>query len=326
MGKKYNVLLTGVGREPGLSSVKALRRYFGDKIKIVGVDANQYAAGLYLEGEYYDKTYMVPRSSLTSDYLGTLNAIMDAEGLDLVLPGSDDEAFVLSSNPAAFKNNKRVIVSPLETVETCRDKWRTHLALQDVLPVPHATLDPREASLPCIIKPRTGHGARGICTARNAEELAMFKDKVENPMFQEYIEGAEWTIDCVCSRSGELIAAVPRKRSEYAAGTSVVGETVRDAQLMAMASTLTKKLHFSGPFCFQAREGKLFEINPRIGAASIFSAVAGANTAAIAVLDYYGEWQGAKVSFNEIIMTRYLQEVFIEKSQLKECGACSSMS
>lgn len=326
MKKSYNVLLTGVGREPGLSSVKALRRFFGDKIRIVGVDANPYAAGLYLEGEYYDKTYVVPRSSQTSDYLGALNTIMDAEGLDLVLPGSDDEAYVLSANQPSFKGAKKVIVSPIETVEACRDKWQTHLALQDVLPVPHATLDPREAKIPCIIKPRTGHGARGICTARTAEELAMYQDKVERPLFQEYIEGAEWTIDCVCARSGELIAAVPRKRSEYAAGTSVVGETVHDPQLLAMAETLAKILRFSGPFCFQARSGKLFEINPRIGAASIFSAAAGVNTAAIAILDYYGEWRGEKPTFKEIIMTRYLQEVFIEKNQLKESGLCRNIS
>lgn len=325
MKKSYNVLVTGVGREPGMSSVKALRRYFGDKIKIVGVDASIYAAGLYLEGEFYDKTYVVPRSSFLSDYLGTLNSIMDSEGLDLVLPCSDDEAYALSCSQEYFKG-RSVIVSPRDTVEACRDKWLTYQTLLNVVPMPFTTLDPRETKIPCIIKPRTGHGARGICTARNQAELELFKNQVGRPLFQELVEGVEWTIDCVCSRSGELLGAVPRKRSEYAAGTSVVGETVHNQTLIAMAEKLTKKLHFTGPFCFQTREDQLFEINPRIGAASIFSAVAGVNTAAISVLDHYGEWRGGKADFKEMIMTRYLQEVFIEKDQLKEVVSCNNAS
>jgi len=170
-----------------------------------------------------------------------------------------------------------VIISHIEAIKVCRDKYQTAIQLDN-----NGVLTPRtwklsawnsavfQKDMELILKPIDGSNSLGIQRVNIGQKVPEKKDS-ERWILQEYLEGTEFTVNCFVDKSGSLSTAIPHIRKEVRGGEVSKGTTVDDIELQAIAGKIVATLPgLRGPFCFQAKRtaaGRIgvFEINARFG-------------------------------------------------------------
>jgi carbamoyl-phosphate synthase large subunit len=260
-----SVLFTPAGSELAVTGIKALA--VREDIRTVSTDIARLAPGLHLA----DRGYLVPEFD-DDEYMTAILDIVEQEDIDVVVPVLDQilKPFALARDRIRARG-ARVMLSPLETLEVTQDKWKTYRRLTGVVDLPDSWIDqpdlPDDGGL--FLKPRTGSGSEHTHHITSQSELAFFHEHVEDPIIQEYLPGAEYTVDCLTDRNGDLLACVPRHRKELAGGVSTQVTVVEDERLFTMARQIAGELDFVGPFFFQAKRDadgrpRLTEIGARL--------------------------------------------------------------
>ncbi len=114
-------------------------------------------------------------------------------------------------------------------------------------------------------------------------EFRFFVSRTPDPLVQEFVEGAEYTVDVLADFSGKPRSVVPRLRMQTRAGEVSKGITAKHRELIGQAVHVVESLPGArGPITLQcfltgAGEIKFIEINPRFGGGFPLSAAAGAN-------------------------------------------------
>ncbi len=164
-------LVTCAGGATVPALVAELARSAMFDFRVLGVDARPPVAAQRL----LDGVFPAPLGR-DPGYVPALCEIIRREKVDVLLPGSDEEAFAASAAlPALEAAGARVIVSPKPVLDLIADKFRTYQSLQAAgVPVPEYTLAVdaaavREAVLSygfprrtVIFKPVAGRGGRGL--------------------------------------------------------------------------------------------------------------------------------------------------------------------
>lgn len=100
----------------------------------------------------------------------------------------------------------------------------------------------------------------------------------ENYIVQKYLNGMEYTIDCLVGLDNKFIFCVPRKRIK-STNVSLIGEIDMREDLINFTKDIVNKIRFKGPIniqCIVNQDGiYLIEINPRLAGSAIFSIMAG---------------------------------------------------
>ncbi len=318
------VLITEAGGTVALNIIKCLRE---DKsIKIVAVNAQEYAVGLYKA----DKKYIVPRAT-DADYFDTLLNICEIEDVDVVFPSFHRLIPIYAKNKDLFEENSiKIIVNDIETFEIASDKFLMYKKLRGFVPMPktyrYGDLKTQKNMYPLFMKPMRASGSENAQKIKSEEELehyvALSKDSFENFVFQEYLDGTEYTVDMLCDFKGNVLSIVPRVRLEIRAGVSYKGVTIRNRDIERIGKAIAKHFSFNGPICFQAREStstneiKLFEINPRVCGTMVFTKEAGVNMPLLAVKLAMGEEiEEKELEYKEgVVMLRYWEEMYLDTS------------
>ena len=120
--KPIPVLVTGVGDTVGQALVKAARRS-AIPCRVLGTDRDELSVGL----NWVEKGFVLPYCSQAEAYLDQLREICVAEGVQLILPGSEKELELLARNAAALQAEAGAIVvgSPPEVLQVALNKWET---------------------------------------------------------------------------------------------------------------------------------------------------------------------------------------------------------
>lgn len=330
---RITVLLTGCGGAVGQSATKALRMTTED-FRLIGVDADPYAACLHLKAKerQLHRTYTIPRAD-HPDYIPELIDICRKEDVDVIFPCTDAELEKLSiSKPKIKKYGTETIISPVQTIKICRDKWLTFRHLSEHLPIVKSALPDigiKEAlhftGVPAVIKPRLSWGSRGIWKIHNGKEAQIVINRLEKPVIQTWLQGEEYTVDGLTDKRGNVICVVPRRRIKILGGLSQQGITVRDEELIELGERITECLRIIGPFNFQVRkinkEPKIFEINPRFAGTGILSVEAGVNIPLFAVKQACNMSIPSEIDFDEgLVISRYFGETVFHIDELKSRG------
>ena len=106
-------------------------------------------------------------------------------------------------------------------------------------------------------------------------------------LVMEYLEGREYSVDCV-GDNGKLIVAVPRKKPQ---SSSATGQRIdMHADILAACATLSENYGLNGCFNVQFRETggqpRLLEINPRMSGGISMACAAGPNLPYIALAGF----------------------------------------
>lgn len=318
-----NVLLPEAGGIGALNIIKCLKDI--ENIRLIATDSNKKSVGLYLS----DKYYIVPKTS-DSAYIPTILNICDSEKIDLIFPSYDSLIPFYSKNKKVFEDNGvKVAVNDYDSISVASDKLLTYKKLKNFVPIADTyTFSELEDQLtdslfPLIFKPRVGSGSKDLKIVQNVLEFEhcrdLYKNNLEDFIFQEYLQGVEYTVDLICDLKGNFLSAVPRARLEIKAGVSYKGITVKDPEIKSIATSLASNITLIGPTCFQIikdsnRQLKLFEINPRICGTMVFSKNAGVNLPLITVKLYTGQKvEQSELEFKHgLIMLRYWEELYLE--------------
>jgi carbamoyl-phosphate synthase large subunit len=351
--ESITVLVTSVGGGVGQSIVKGLNlateRNDDRGYRIVGVDADPMAGGLYV----VDEAYTVPYAS-EDGYVDRLIEVCNAEDVDLLVPGHDSELATVSRacDRIEGETDARVLISPIESVEIGRDKYRTFEFLsENGFKTPYTVLEDDveeiidRCGFPLVVKPRTGSASEGLFVPIDRDELQQALDRSDDEVIvQEYLVPDEWDDDLskadltrqideystevIVDAEGTVVSALTNWRKMVDGVPSVAKvasyDYVRDACI-----GVVEELDALGPINLQARviDGTpaFFEINTRYSGSTAVRCAAGFNGPdAMARNLVLGEALTADdLDFEELMEIRYKDEVYLseeEFEQLRETG------
>jgi carbamoyl-phosphate synthase large subunit len=256
------VLLTGVGKRYDIVSA------FAQHAIVVAADPNPLAPAQYAAHH----RYAVPRID-DAGYVPALRSLCERHGAVGVFPLTDLDLEVLAQ--AQEDGQLAAIVPGVQTARATFDKYETHLLLERLgLPSPPTVLpgEPVE-HFPVMVKPRWGSGARSIHRAADAAEAEFFVAYIEEPtMIQRWMDGPEFSIDCLSDLEGRCLNAIPRTMIESRGGESIKGTVIRDEELIALGQRVAEALGVRGPCTIQVFRDReiglgITDVNTRFGGA-----------------------------------------------------------
>lgn len=328
--KPWCVLFSCVGRRVSLlQSFREAATVLGISLEVHGADANWLSPAMHL----VDKGHILPPIS-DSRYVEALLDVVESSAIDLLIPLIDPELLPIAAAAERFEVlGCRPLISAEPVVRICRDKMATYRALKAVGIDTPATwtwptaLTRKRHRFPYFLKPRMGSAAIGNYVIHNARELRTLGRLVPDAIVQEFVDGAEHTLDVYTGFDGKPRCVVPRKRIEVRMGEVSKGVIVKDEAIMAVGRRVAEMLgDCRGVITVQCivtpdRQIRVIEINPRFGGGVPLAIHAGADFPRWILAELTGKKPEIEpASFqDDIAMLRFDEAVFVpEVSKLAD--------
>jgi carbamoyl-phosphate synthase large subunit len=309
------VLVTSAGTASAISVIRALRAQREIEVSILAVDTDPTAPGLYLA----DRRELVPPAS-NPDYVPALQALCQAYDVRALYPIYSREIELLTQHADGFcARGVRLLLPRAETVRRCNDKRAMYRLVSGLgISVPGEAGPGTGVPYPWFGKPNSGSGTSGTCVVRDSEDEAYFTATAPGLLWQEMVEGPEYTVDILCDQSHQAVVASPRLRLATRAGQSVKGRTVDDPELVARCGTICRAVEMVGPcnlqFIRRGRDFIFIEANPRYAAGGLMLTVAaGGNIPFLALQLMLNQGTPSPVSVRSgVTMLRYYEEIILQ--------------
>ncbi len=333
MASPICVLITGAGAGVGQSLIKSLK-LSKLKLKLVVVDANSSAAGLYRG----DAAYIVPFAAQEKPYLNRIINICKKENVDILFVGTDTELPFFAKNKKKIerKTGSIVVVSPKRAIKIADNKWLTSKFLErNGFPFPKSCFKDNlekfleETKFPLIVKPQIGARSIGAGKVENKDELLSRIRELGNPLIQEYLlpEDEEYTCGTFFF-NGRNYGVIVAKRW-LRGGDTYKAIFHRDPKLEKFIARVGKKLKIYGPCNFQLRKTKrgpvIFEINCRFSGTTGAASYLGFNVINALLQKIFFNRPLKQLSFGESYMFRFWNEVFVDLKQLTKINKKSEL-
>jgi carbamoyl-phosphate synthase large subunit len=324
--RSVRVMVTGAGGPAAVSVMKSLSA--DASVSLIAADMDPWAAGLYLVPP--EARTLVPAGA-DPHYADATLARCAALGVDVLIPTCDAELRPLGRARDEFRRaGVELLLAPDAALEVCLDKLALAERCAGHLPVPRTerldkVADPGSWDYPVMVKPRTGSGSRGISVAASSQELLRLEPSPDF-LVQDYLPGAEYSIDVLADATGHVVAAVPRVRERVDSGVSVAGRTVHDAELERLGTdvAVATGLTFVANVQFRrdaAGRPALLEVNPRFPGAMPLTVASGVDMPLMALDSLRGRPLPEHADFRETAMVRYLEERFVELGEVQRVAA-----
>ena len=281
--RKLRILFTSAGRRV------SLLQEFGRAAREmdIGLDIHAGDAGATAPAlQVADRSFLLPRIDSDS-YIDVLLDYCRSESIDALFPLLDPELPLLAEARGKFAEiGTTVVISSPQVMDTAIDKLRTATFLEENgfrTPKVFADRDLDSPTFPLLTKPRRGSASVGVHRIQTARELAFYRSDGVDRLFQECMDGQEYTLDILAGLDGQPLCAVPRLRLETRAGEISKGCTVRNQRLidegLRVVAALQECTGMVSVQCFLTGQDEIaiIEINPRFGGGIPLSIRAGAD-------------------------------------------------
>jgi carbamoyl-phosphate synthase large subunit len=320
--RKVNILLTGVGAPGTWGTIMSLQKLidYDVSIKIIGTDIQENPIGKY----FVNQCYTLPEPE-NNTYISELLNIVDKEDIQIILPQTTRELFVLSGYKQILKEkNVGLLCSGPDSIMCSNNKYEVLKAANKLgLPTPKFTildsLDSLDEQLEgfgypdnnVVIKPTVSNGMRGVrVLTEKVDAYDLYLNEKPNNLFvdlnymrtilsipkdlpqlilMEYLPGQEYTVDMY--RDVDDIVVIPRKRVQVRSGISFETQIDLRDDIIHASKVLAKELNLTHCFGFQFKLNNdqipmLLECNPRVQGTMVASCVAGCNIILKSVLNH----------------------------------------
>ena len=246
--------------------------------------------------------------------------------VDLFVPLIDEREFLPleAMRPSFDAIGCRLFVPPRDIVERTADKLRfahflDELGIPGPLTFEYGARQPER--YPVYLKPRYGSGSVGTTRIDSEHSLHEAAAGKTGLIVQDFVDGAEFTVDCFAAESGRVVAAVPRERIAIKAGVSVKGRTYHHPLIETIASTVVERSGIVGAANVQGMlraDGSfsIIEMNPRFSGTLALTTASGINFASLLLDCVEGKpianLRGTHKA--DLRMVRYWSEVFEDAS------------
>lgn len=241
-----------------------LIKYLKKSYYVIGTDSNEIG----LAKEYCDEFYKSPNGN-DIKFIKFLEKV--GTNADMIFLFADEELDIVSKNFNKLnKIQNKLILSEPKTIDICNDKIKFDKFFKKLKNI---NLPKFKKNKKNIIKPKIGRGSKNIFITKNNKIINYFQ-KDKNFIVQEFIDGKEYTVDCLFDKNGKLVFSLPRERL-VAQNVSIIGKTIKNKKIDTFIKLISSKLNFYGPVNVQIIIKKdqiyLIEINPRLSGSIIFS-------------------------------------------------------
>ena len=269
------ILITSIGAKiPLIQALRRAKDAFDPALKIIGADTNPHAPSIAFVDVFWQ---MPPLNELS---LEALLLYAKENNLRYIIPTRDAELPFFAMHKQALQNNGiDVFVANEEAVLFCYDKLRFYQQQRSAWAIPTSLNIETLNAKSFVVKERFGAGARSMACRVSKEEALLHAMKLQEPIFQHFIEGVEYSIDCYVDGFMACKGVVVRSRDVVVEGESKVTTIVHDDILAKKAADFVTCHGIQGHSVLQVlknEEGSfLIECNARFGGASTLSEYAG---------------------------------------------------
>jgi carbamoyl-phosphate synthase large subunit len=246
------------------------------------------------------------------DFIDDLKFIVESYEIQMIIPCMDSATVALSK-----LGLPQAIVSDIALCEIFNDKkattaWFKRHGIKTPAIEPHIFLNQKT-----IVKDRFGYGSRNQIVVDNYTDYEVNKSKLTpgDYIFQQFIEGPEFTIDAYVDREGQYYIS-SRKRLLVSRGEVENSVTAFEPDLHVACQKILSIPGFRGPITLQAikkdEEFWFIEINPRFGGGCILSIEAGMDTPRWLLREYIGKPIEPTLIKENLLMLRSSRETFHE--------------
>jgi len=286
-----NILVTSSSsKTPLICALQDAVRRINPNSKVIAGDINPNCVTRYVADMFWE---MPP---LTEESYDRILAYCLSENVTVIFPTRDGELTYWSKHSKDFeKYNIHVLVSSLESITLCLDKLLfSHFGEIQNLPIIPSYLSPNSTiSNRWVVKERFGAGSKNIGINLSISEALTVATRLNNPIYQPYVDGVEISVDGWMSKSHNLKGLILRTRDSVANGESEITTTFQDKTIEIQVSEVLQKLQISGHVVLQAiitNNGliKIIECNSRFGGASTASIKSGLDSIYWSLLETIG--------------------------------------
>lgn len=293
-----NILVSGASGIIGYGILRSLQ-LSGRDFKLIGTT-------IYTDSPAEGFCDIFEQAIPTNDpnYISWLLKVIKKHQIDLIIPGIEADMYVWVEHIQILqKSGAKVLLNANELIDLCHDKWVFYEKLQSVnSPYTIATsleanFDTvvKEFGLPLLLKPRCGHGSKGIVKVNSKEDFEKHREFIGAQLMVQPIVGnddEEYTTSAFCDGIGGFFAFMTLKRKLSKDGFTEKAEVVELENIEEVLRSLCEVFKPIGPTNFQFRKDnsglKLLEINPRISSSTSIRAKFGYNESLMAI-DYFLE-------------------------------------
>jgi carbamoyl-phosphate synthase large subunit len=272
------VLITSLSKKiPQIQAIRQAAEKLGQFKQIHGCDSDPYCIGKYAVNEFWH----CPRlSELTP---GQIIAYCHERKITAIIPTRDEDLTFYSQHLMAFlKAGIHVMVSNYSAIKTCQDKkeFADFLVKKHFPAIPTALSIAEIAEPRYVVKERIGAGSLHVGLNLSAREAEEYSRRLNQPIFQPYIQGKEWSVDLYRTKDKQILGAVARERNLIVQGESQITTTRSYPQLEALCFQIADQIDLYGHAVFQVLvdpQGHfhVIECNLRFGGASTASLAVG---------------------------------------------------
>lgn len=239
-----NILIGSCGGLTGQYLIKQFKK-FSESPKLIGFDSNYYCYSRLL----CDKFVSLPLFSEESSYIEALIDLLQRNEIDLYIPTYSQECKLLAKYESIIRSQTASFfcVSPYKTFKQLDDKLLCYLALEYIGIDCPKILDIKNnlVKYPVFLKPRVGSGGKGAHKVNFVKEMNEFINLSEY-LITEFIEGIEYTVDCLFDNSGILLSCNARTREKVLGGATVVSRNVGNNLFEEIVRKISEVYIFKG--------------------------------------------------------------------------------
>lgn len=305
--KSLSIVRTAVGSTVVAGFIHELR---ARGVRVIGTDTSEHAVGKQL----CDAFYRVPGGSDPAFVSAMLGICEKEKAIATIISGPEEETLALAEHRTEFeKLGVQLFLTDIDRIRDVQDKKKfSEIATEIGLETPSRFVTAGELRAPYVVKPRRGRGSHNVRIERASGADAALDPEL---VYEEYIEGIEYSVDCFFDPAHRPLLLVPRARIKTDSGIAIITRTVRSEEITEEVLRLADRCSFVGPFCIQCieRRGERYytDCNHRFGGASIVSMRATPKFLETFIALCRGEPYTADPSFIEgLLMKRYYAEVY----------------
>lgn len=315
-----NILITSAGRRVSLLNfAQETLKKIAPTSSVHAIDLNPSMSAAC---QVADKSSKAPRVTdpLYGDFL--LDYCLK-ENIDLIIPTIDTELSVLAELKKLFsQHNITIAVSDKNICDTFYRKRPTHdFFTTHGFNTPSIVNSLQDEGYPLFAKLDNSSCSIGAQRVNDYTEAKHLLSLEKDYVFQELIEGDEYTIDFYITLLGKPAMIIPRKRLEVRAGEVSKSVTCKDEDIIREVQKLCSCLKGSwGPMTLQlfktpTGEISFIEINPRVGGGYPLSYHAGMNIFELLIRETMGEIVEYSHTWEDsLTMLRYDGEIIIHEN------------
>ncbi len=313
---RKKVLITSAGGLVGTYLTKHLKKT--GNYYLVGVDMS-FDVPLR---EMLD-AFFLTSSSKEKKYLDEIEDIIQREKIDVVIPVSSHDMEVYSHQEIKQRLQPAKMLTMDYTTHSFLCEKRAGKEFLQKLEIKTPELYEKESEIrfPCILKANKSSGSRNVFFLEQEQDYQYWKGHIKDYAVFEYLEGKEYTVDCLFDKEGKCNGYNIRERVKINGGGVVISTCVTEERLKEVIRKLENCGKIKGPVNFQykLKDGEIciFDFNTRLASGGLpLSVKAGFDIPERLIHLIEGKkeefWQLNPEQVG-LTMIRYYEEIFIEQ-------------